>query len=253
MDLSEAKVIVTGGGKGLGAATAKHMAGQGAQVTIFDMDAEASALTAASHDNIRALSLDVTDEDACAAAIDNAAEQMGGITAVVNCAGIALGIKTMGRDGPHPLGSFRKVIDINLVGSFNVARLAAAKMAENDPNADGERGVIVNTASIAAFDGQKGQVAYAASKAGIAGMSLPMARDLGGLGIRVCAIAPGIFLTPMLEGLGQEIMDGLAKDVVFPKRLGRPEEYARLAGFILSSPYLNGETIRLDGALRMQG
>jgi len=253
MDLSEAKVIVTGGGKGLGAATAHFMAGQGAQVTIFDMDAEASALTAASHESIRALSLDVTDDDACAAAIDNAAEQMGGITAVVNCAGIALGIKTMGRDGPHPLGAFRKVIDINLVGSFNVSRLASAKMAENDPNADGERGVIVNTASIAAFDGQKGQVAYAASKAGIAGMSLPMARDLGGLGIRVCAIAPGIFLTPMLEGLGQEIMDGLAKDVVFPKRLGRPEEYARLAGFIISSPYLNGETIRLDGALRMQG
>jgi len=253
MQLSDAKVIVTGGAKGLGAATAKYMAGQGAQVTIFDMDEEGAALTAAGHDTIRALSLDVTDEAACAAAIDSAAQTMGGITAAVNCAGIATGIKTMGRDGPHPLGAFRKVIDINLVGSFNVARLAAAKMADNDPNADGERGVIVNTASIAAFEGQKGQVAYAASKAGIAGMSLPMARDLGSLGIRVCAIAPGIFRTPMLEGLGQEIMDGLAKDVVFPKRLGRPEEYAQLAGFIISAPYLNGETIRLDGALRMPG
>jgi NAD(P)-dependent dehydrogenase (short-subunit alcohol dehydrogenase family) len=253
MQLSEAKVIVTGGAKGLGAATAKYMAGQGAQVTIFDMDEEAGALTAATHEKIRCLAVDVTDEDACAAAIDNAADHMGGITAVVNCAGIATGIKTMGRDGPHPLGAFRKVIDINLVGSFNVARLSAAKMADNTPNADGERGVIVNTASVAAFEGQKGQVAYAASKAGIAGMSLPMARDLGSLGIRVCAIAPGIFRTPMLEGLGQEIMDGLAKDVVFPRRLGRPEEYAELAGFIVSAPYLNGETIRLDGALRMPG
>jgi len=252
MELSDAKLIVTGGAKGLGAATAQHLAGQGAQVTIFDMDQTAGALVAASHDNIRCLAVDVTSEEACTNAVTAAKDSMGGVTGVVNCAGIAAGIKTMGRDGPHPLDLFRKVIDINLVGSFNVTRLATAAMAENTPNADGERGVVINTASIAAYDGQKGQVAYAASKAGIAGMSLPMARDLGSLGIRVCAIAPGIFRTPMLEGLGQEIMDGLAKDVIFPKRLGRPEEYAKLAAFILQSPYLNGETIRLDGALRMQ-
>ena len=252
MDLAEAKVIITGGAKGLGAATAQHMAGQGAKVTIFDMDKTAGALVAASHDNIRCLAVDVTDEAPAANAVTAAAEGMGGITAVVNCAGIAAGMKIFGRDGPHTLDTFRKVIDINLVGSFNVTRLAVAVMSENTPNAEGERGVIVNTASIAAYDGQKGQVAYAASKAGIAGMSLPMARDLGSLGIRVCAIAPGIFRTPMLEGLGPEIMQSLAKDVIFPHRLGRPEEYAQLAAFILAAPYLNGETIRLDGALRMR-
>lgn len=252
MKLSDVKAIVTGGGKGLGAATATYLAAQGARVTLFDMDAAAGSAMADTHPNISAITVDVTDEAACDAAVTQACSDMGGLNAVVNCAGIAMGIKTMGRDGPHPLGSFRKVIDINLIGSFNVARLAAAAMAGNAPDEDGQRGVIVNTASVAAFEGQKGQVAYAASKAGIAGMSLPIARDLASIGVRCCAIAPGIFHTPMLEGLGPEVLDGLAKDVVFPKRLGKPQEYAELAGFILSAPYLNGEIIRLDGALRMQ-
>lgn len=246
MDLSQCKAIVTGGASGLGAAVVAHLADQGAGVAIFDLAGPADAPAGVSVHRV-----DVTDEDAVAAAVRNAAAAMGGVTAAVNCAGIATGARTVGRDGPHPLAAFQRTVDINLVGAFNVARLAAAEMAKNEPNADGERGVIVNTASVAAFDGQKGQAAYAASKAGVAGLSLPVARDLGSLGIRCCAIAPGIFRTPMLEGLGEEIMDGLAADVIFPRRLGRPEEFARLAGFIISCAYLNGETIRLDGALRM--
>jgi NAD(P)-dependent dehydrogenase (short-subunit alcohol dehydrogenase family) len=169
----------------------------------------------------------------------------------VNCAGIATGEKTVGREGPHGLDSFKRTIDINLVGSFNCLRLAAAEMAQNAPNDDGERGVVVNTASVAAFEGQKGQTAYAASKAGIAGLSLPAARDLASQGIRVNAIAPGLFLTPMLEGLGEEIIAGLSADVVFPKRLGRPAEFAALAAHLIENAYLNGTTIRLDGGLRM--
>ena len=250
MELSDARIIVTGGASGLGEATARHLARQGAQVTIFDLGADRGQAVATDIGG-HFQQVDVTDEVATAAAITDAATAMGGITGVVNCAGIATGAKTLGRDGPHPLASFRRTIDINLVGAFNVARLAAAEMAGNIPNADGERGVIVNTASVAAFDGQKGQAAYAASKAGVAGLSLPMARDLGSLGIRVCAIAPGIFHTPMLESLGPEIMDGLARDVIFPRRLGQPDEFARLAAFIITCAYLNGETIRLDGALRM--
>lgn len=242
VELSAAKIIVTGGSSGLGAACVAHFRGQGARVSVFDLSAEGPD----------AYAVDVTAEEAVAQAVDAASIAMDGVTAVVNCAGIAVGAKTFGKNGPHDLGLFRKTIDVNLIGSFNVSRLAAAEMAKNDPNADGERGVIVNTASVAAFDGQKGQAAYAASKAGIAGMSLPMARDLAGFGIRVCAIAPGIFLTPMLEGLGEEIIAGLSADVLFPKRLGKPEEFAQLAGFIISAPYLNGETIRMDGGLRMQ-
>ena len=194
---------------------------------------------------------DVTDEASVQNAIDTAMDKMGRITALVNCAGIAYAIKTVGKDGPHPLDAFRKTIDVNLVGTFNVARLAAEKMAQNDPESDGARGVIVNTASVAAFDGQKGQAAYSASKGGVVGMTLPMARDLASLGIRVCTIAPGIFLTPMLMGLGEEVREQLAADVPNPARLGDPREYGRLAGFIVEMGYLNGEVIRLDGALRM--
>jgi NAD(P)-dependent dehydrogenase (short-subunit alcohol dehydrogenase family) len=177
---------------------------------------------------------------------------MGRISVAVNCAGIALGIKTVGRDGPHPLDAFQRSIDINLVGTFNVARLAAQAMQDNAPDDDGARGVIINTASIAAFDGQKGQTAYAASKGGVVGMCLPMARDLASSGIRVMTIAPGIFLTPMLAGLGEEIRAGLAADVPCPPRLGDPAEFAALAGFIVGAGYLNGEVIRIDGALRMR-
>lgn len=242
MDIRDAKIIVTGGASGLGAASVAYFRGQGAKVSVFD-------LTATGHD---AYAVDVTSDQAAARAVSQASSAMGGLTAVVNCAGIVAGARVVGKSGPHDLGLFRKTIDINLVGSFNIARLAAAEMANNTPNGDGERGVIINTSSVAAFDGQKGQAAYAASKAGIAGMSLPMARDMAALGIRVCAIAPGLFLTPMLEGLGEEMIAGLSRDVVFPKRLGRPEEFAQLAAFILQAAYLNGETIRLDGALRMQ-
>ena len=250
MDISQAKAVVTGAGSGLGAATARHFASNGAQVTVLDLSEEqGNAVAAEIGGNF--VQADVTDEASVESAISAAAEAMGGINTCINCAGIATGERLVGRDGPHDLVRFRRTVDINLVGSFNVMRLAAAHMAGNAPDGDGARGVIVNTASIAAFDGQKGQAAYAASKAGIAGLSLPAARDMASLGIRVMAIAPGVFRTPMLEGLGDEIMDSLAADVTFPKRLGLPEEFARLAAFIVSCNYLNGETIRLDGALRM--
>ncbi len=251
MRIEDTAAIVTGGASGLGEATARALAAAGAKVTILDRDAErgtevAQEIGATFH------GCDVTDEASVQAAIDAARTAMGGLTAAVNCAGIATAEKTLGREGPHRLESFRRTIDVNLVGTFNVARLAASAMSENTASPDGLRGVIVNTASIAAFDGQKGQAAYAASKAGIAGLSLPMARDLSRDGIRVMAIAPGIFRTPMLIGLGEEVMQGLAADVTCPKRLGDPAEFADLARFIITSDYLNGETIRLDGALRMR-
>lgn len=251
MQISDTRAIVTGAASGLGEATARGLRAAGAKVTILDRDAARGAEVAA---EIGAgfESVDVTDEGSAQAAVEAAAAGMGGLTACVNCAGIATGEKTLGREGAHGFDSFKRTIDINLVGSFNIARLAAAAMAKNDPDAGGERGVIVNTASIAAFDGQKGQAAYAASKGGIVGLSLPMARDLAGQGIRVMAIAPGIFKTPMLVGLGEEIMNGLAAEVTCPKRLGNPAEYAALVQFIISCGYLNGEVIRLDGALRMR-
>ncbi|MEE2946140.1 MAG: SDR family NAD(P)-dependent oxidoreductase [Pseudomonadota bacterium] len=251
MQISDTKAVITGAASGLGEATARHFASLGAQVTLLDRDTERGKVVAESI-NGTFVETDVTDEASVKAAIEAAKNAMGGINAAVNCAGIAPASKTVGRDGAHPLGLFQKTIDINLVGSFNVARLAAEAMTENTPESDGARGVIINTASIAAMDGQKGQAAYAASKGGIVGLSLPMARDLARSGIRVMAIAPGIFKTPMLIGLGQEIMDGLAKDVTCPPRLGEPTEYARLAAFIVECGYLNGEVIRLDGALRMQ-
>ena len=251
MQLSNTAAVITGGASGLGEATARHFASQGAQVTLFDRNAELGEAVATEIGGTF-IDTDVTDEASTQAAIDAARAQMGRITACVNCAGIAVGIKTTGRDGPHPLPAFQKTIDVNLVGSFNVARLAATAMATNEPEPDGARGVIINTASIAAFDGQKGQAAYAASKGGVVGMTLPMARDLASVGVRVMAIAPGLFLTPMLQGLPQEVQDQLAADVPNPARLGDPSEYARLAGFIVESGYLNGETIRIDGALRMR-
>ncbi|SLN18397.1 Levodione reductase [Roseovarius gaetbuli] len=251
MRIQDTAAIITGGASGLGEATARHFADMGAKVTLLDRDAERGQSVAA---DIGAtfVETDVTDEASVAAAISAAKSAMGRITAAVNCAGIATGEKTLGRDGPHSLAGFKRTIDINLVGTFNVARLAAAEIAQNIAAPDGARGVIINTASIAAFDGQKGQAAYAASKGGIVGLSLPMARDLARDGIRVMAIAPGIFMTPMLKGLPQEVQDSLAQDVTCPKRLGDPAEYAALARFIIECGYLNGEVIRLDGALRMQ-
>lgn len=240
MDLKDSRVIVTGGASGLGAATAAHFREQGATVTVLDREAG---------DDPWRVMADVTQADSAADAIAQAVERMGGIDVCVNCAGIVIGEKTVGRNGPHDLDAFRRVIEVNLIGSFNILRLAAVEMARNGRT---ENGVIVNTASVAAFDGQKGQAAYAASKAGIAGMTLPLARDLAGLGIRVCAIAPGIFATPMLRGLPQEVQDGLAAEVTGPPRLGDPAEFARLAAHIVENGYLNGEVIRLDGALRMR-
>jgi NAD(P)-dependent dehydrogenase (short-subunit alcohol dehydrogenase family) len=251
MQIDKTAAVITGGASGLGEATARHFREMGADVTIFDQDEERG------HDVATAIgatfvATDVTDEISVKNAMETAKDAMGRITCAVNCAGIATGSKTLGKDGPHSLAAFQRTIDINLVGSFNVARLAAAEIARNAPSEDGLRGVIINTASIAAFDGQKGQAAYAASKGGIVGLSLPMARDLAREGIRVMAIAPGIILTPMLMGLPQEVQDNLAQDVTCPKRLGRPEEYAKLARFIVECDYLNGEIIRIDGALRMQ-
>ncbi|MEM6373162.1 MAG: SDR family NAD(P)-dependent oxidoreductase [Pseudomonadota bacterium] len=251
MKLDTTMAVVTGGASGLGEATAQYLAGAGAQVTVLDRDGERGPQVAADIGGYFAQT-DVTDEASVAAAMALATEKMGGISAAINCAGIALGIKTVGRDGPHPLPAFQSTIDINLVGSFNVARLAAVAMGNNTPEPDGARGVIINTASIAAFDGQKGQAAYAASKGGIVGMTLPMARDLAKDGIRVMTIAPGIFKTPMLAGLPDDVQAALAADVPNPARLGDPKEYARLAGFIIEMGYLNGEVIRLDGALRMR-
>jgi len=251
MHIDQTAAIITGGASGLGEATARAFRDAGAKVVIFDRDAK-RGMDVATEIGAGFAEVDVTDEESVAAGITAAVAHMGKINACINCAGIASGEKTVGRDGPHALDSFQRTININLIGTFNVLRLAAAEMAGNEPDEDGARGVIINTASVAAFDGQMGQVSYAASKAGIAGMSLPVSRDLARNGIRIMAIAPGIFLTPMLEGLGQEIIDGLAVDVTFPKRLGKPSEFASLARFIVENGYLNGEVIRIDGALRMR-
>lgn len=247
MQLDQVRAIVTGGASGLGAATAAWLRDRGAQVFVIDRDAGGADGAAAIGAGFAAT--DVTDEASVQAALDAAVQAMGGVNVCVNCAGIVTGEKTLGREGPHGLDSFRRTLEVNVLGSFNVLRLAAAAMAGNDGP---ERGVIVNTASVAAFDGQAGQAAYAASKAAIAGMTLPIARDLARNGIRVCAIAPGIFGTPMLRSLPQDVQDGLAADVPNPKRLGEPDEFAHLVGAIIENGYMNGETIRIDGALRMR-
>ena len=233
MNIADTAAIITGAASGLGEATARHFRKHGAAVTLLDRDATRGAAVA---DEIGGtfVETDVTDEASVQNAIDVATKAMGRVTAAINCAGIATSTKTLGRDGPHPLDEFRRTLDINLMGSFNVARLAAAEIAQNDAAPDGTRGVIIHTASIAAFDGQKGQAAYAASKGGIVGLTLPMARDLTREGIRVMAIAPGIFGTPMLRGLPQEVQDDLAKGVPFPKRLGDPDEYAALINKAMS-------------------
>ena len=250
MQLQDNVFIVSGGASGLGAATARMLAGAGARVLLADLQAEAGRQLAAELKG-QFIRCDVTLEADARAAVA-AAQAMGSLRGLVNCAGIAPAVKTVGRDGPHPLEIFQRVININLVGSFNMARLAAAAMAGLDATASGERGVIINTASVAAYDGQIGQVAYAASKAALVGMTLPMARDLARSGIRVMSIAPGLFETPMLMGMPAEVRDALGSMVPFPQRLGHPSEYAQLARAILENPMLNGETIRLDGAIRMQ-
>ena len=253
MDIEGIGAVVTGGGSGLGEATAREIVARGGRVAILDLGRSQGAEVAASLGDAAIFTeADVTDEDQAAAAVDAAVDAFGAIHAVVNCAGIGTAGRTLDREGqPFDLGLFRKTIEVNLIGSFNVLRLGAAKMTSNPPNPGGERGAIINTASIAAFDGQIGQAAYSASKGGVVGMTLPIARDLSVSGIRVCTIAPGLFATPMLMGLPEPAREALGKTIPFPPRLGDPAEYAALACQILENPMLNGEVIRLDGALRM--
>jgi NAD(P)-dependent dehydrogenase (short-subunit alcohol dehydrogenase family) len=252
MHIADCVFLVTGAGSGLGLASARELVGQGGRVVLLDINAEAGRAAAdALGANARFIQADITREDEGRAAVAMALDVFGGLHGLVNCAGIAPAEKVLGRNGVHGLDSFRRTIEINLIGSFNLLRLAAEAMALNAPNAEGERGVIVNTASVAAFDGQIGQAAYAASKGGVAALTLPAARELARSGIRVMCIAPGIFETPMMAGMPQEVRDSLAAGVPFPPRLGRPEEYAALMRHIVENPMLNGEVIRLDGALRM--
>ena len=242
--------LVTGGGSGLGRATAAKLAALGAKVAILDINVEAAAEVAAKIGGI-AIACDVVDADQTAAAIAQARDRFGPARILINCAGIAPARRVVGRDGPMPLEDFARVINVNLVGTFNAIRLAAHAMSTLDPLEDGERGVIVSTASVAAYDGQIGQAAYAASKGGVVSMMLPIARELSQFGIRLCAIAPGIFNTPMVSGMPEEVQQSLAASIPFPKALGRPEQYAELALHIIENRYLNGEVIRLDGGVRL--
>lgn len=250
MEIRGNAFLITGGASGLGAATARLIAREGGKVALADLN-EAAGNALAGELGGAFVKCDVSREEDAQRAVD-AALGLGKLVGLVNCAGVAPAVKTVGKDGPHPLEAFRRTVEINLIGTFNVLRLAAAAMSKNEPNAGGERGVIVNTASVAAFDGQIGQAAYAASKSGVAGMTLPIARDLARSGIRVMTIAPGIFETPMLLGMPKEVQDSLGAMVPFPSRLGKPDEYAMLVKQILDNPMLNGEVIRLDGAIRMQ-
>ena len=253
MELSKLKAVVSGGASGLGHAVAKRIIAEGGQVAILDVnEAQGSAAAAALGDRALFFKTDVSNDAEVSANVDAAAEAFGGINLAVSCAGILGAGRVLGRDGPMAGDYFAKVIMVNLVGTFQLAKAAAARMQHNEPNAEGERGVIVNTASVAAFEGQVGQAAYSASKAGVAGMALPLAREFARLGIRVNTIAPGIFLTPMMESMPEHIQQSLAAQVPFPSRLGRPEEYADLVACICTSSMLNAETIRLDGAIRMQ-
>lgn len=250
MDISGQTAIVTGGGSGLGEATARALAARGARVAVLDLGLERAEATARAIGGI-AVQCDVSSAESAEAAIAAATGAFGPARILVNCAGIAVGAKTVGKDGPHPLDLYRKVIEVNLIGTFNMIRLMADAAGRLEPLSGGERGVIVNTASVAAFDGQIGQAAYSASKGGVVGMTLPVARDLARSGIRVVTIAPGIFKTPMMAGMPQEVQDSLGAAVPFPPRLGEPSEYAALAVHIVENQMLNGETIRLDGAIRM--
>ena len=245
MEIEGRTFLVAGGGSGLGAATTEMLTNEGANAVVADLRGKAAG------GNVRFVETDVTDEASVRRAIEEALQSFGGMHGAINCAGIASAEKVLGREGPHSLDSFAKVVEVNLVGTFNVLRLAAEVMVNNEPAASGERGVIVNTASVAAYDGQIGQVAYAASKGGVVALTLPVARELAQYGIRVVAIAPGIFDTPMMAGLPEAARESLGKQVPFPSRLGRPEEYAALVRHIIENEMLNGEVIRLDGSIRM--
>ena len=250
MDVKGHAALVTGGGSGLGAATASALAAAGAKVALLDVNLEAAKAHAAKIGGI-AIKCDVSDSDSAVAAVKEAREKHGIARVLINCAGIGTPKKILGKDGPQALADFDRIIRVNLIGSFNLLRLMAADLQNAEALADGERGVIISTASVAAYEGQFGQAAYAASKGGIVGLTLPAARELAQFGIRVLAIAPGIFLTPMLLGLSEEVQRSLAASVPFPKLLGRPEQYASLAMEMVRNSYLNGEVVRIDGSLRM--
>jgi NAD(P)-dependent dehydrogenase (short-subunit alcohol dehydrogenase family) len=253
MQLNSVRAVVTGGVSGLGLAVAQHLVANGGKVAMLDVndDKGAAAVSSLGATSARYFRTDVTNESAVVDTLAAAAEFLGGLNVAVNCAGILGAGRMLGKDGPMPLQQFAGTVMVNLVGSFNVAKAAAARMQHNEPGTDGERGVIVNTASVAAYEGQIGQSAYSASKAGIVGMTLPMARELSRFGIRVMTIAPGIFWTPMVDGMPESVQQSLAASIPFPSRLGKPDEFADLVGYILGNTYLNGETIRLDGATRL--
>jgi NAD(P)-dependent dehydrogenase (short-subunit alcohol dehydrogenase family) len=252
MQIADHTFLVTGGGSGLGAACARKFVAGGGRVVIADVQkAAGESLAKELGGKTRFVETDVTNRDSAERSVETAVREFGGLHGLVNCAGIALAERTVGKEGPHRLESFSRVINVNLIGTFNMIAVASAAMSKGEPNAAGERGVIVNTASVAAFDGQIGQAAYSASKGGVVGMTLPIARDLSRSGIRVMTIAPGIFETPMLGQLSEEIRKSLGQQVPFPARLGRADEFAALAAHIVENEMLNGETIRLDGAIRM--
>ena len=252
MQIKNSVFLIPGGASGLGAATARHLVAAGGKVVIADLNCDAGEKFAASLGiHAKFVTVDVTNEAQVQQAVDTAVSEFGALHGLVNCAGVAPGERVVGKNGPHQLESFALVININLIGTFNALRLAANAMARNTPDAGGERGVIINTASVAAFEGQIGQAAYSASKGGVVAMALPIARELARAGIRVNTIAPGIFDTPMLQGMSEEVRTSLGAQVPFPPRLGQPAEYARLAAFIIENPLLNAEVIRLDGAIRM--
>ncbi|MEW9623849.1 SDR family NAD(P)-dependent oxidoreductase [Rhodanobacter geophilus] len=253
MQLNQVKAIITGGASGLGHAVAQHLVAHGGQVALFDVNEEKGhAAAKALGEAARFHKTDVTSEDGVAASVAAAREAMGGLNVVMNCAGILGAGRVLGKEGAMPLNTFATTVMVNLVGSFNVAKAGAALMQHNEAGEDGERGVIVNTASVAAYEGQIGQAAYSASKGGVVGMTLPMARELARFGIRVATIAPGIFWTPMVDGMPEAVQQSLSASIPFPSRLGRPEEFAATVAFILANRYINGETIRLDGAVRLQ-
>ncbi len=253
MQLSNALAVVTGGVSGLGFAVAKHLVAHGGKVALFDVNDQkgAAAVAELGEANTRYFRTDVTDEAGVAANVAAAKDFLGGLNVAVNCAGILGAGRVLGRDGAMKLSQFQTTVMVNLVGSFNVAKACAEQMQGNQAGIDGERGVIVNTASVAAYEGQIGQAAYSASKGGVVGMTLPMARELARFGIRVLTVAPGIFWTPMVDGMPDEVQQSLAASIPFPSRLGKPEEFADLVAYILGNTYLNGETIRLDGATRL--